>query len=131
MNVDDHLQITDLVSRYIHLVDDAAWDRLHEVFAEDGVCDFQTFGLPRLTGVDAIRDYFTTFNHPMAHHAVNTIIDFDEGGASATVRSKMLLSMHSGAMWSGEYRDRVVRTDAGWRFAERTAIRPRTLAART
>ena len=57
--------------------------------------------------------------HPLAHHATNIIVSEDPDG-TVRVLSKGLGVGPNGRVGSVVYRDVVVRTSAGWRFAART-----------
>lgn len=117
-------EVEQLVARYIHLVDDSDWESLRDVFIDDAVCDYSAFGLPVIRGLDSIIRTFSSMTHPLAHHAVNALIESGEDDSTLRVRSKLLLVMAPGKIWAGEYRDRVVHTQDGWLFAERTAVQP-------
>jgi hypothetical protein len=121
------LELQQLVARYIHIVDDSVWRSLGQVFTDDAVCDYTAFGIPLLRGLDEIVRAFSSMQHPIAHHAVNTLIEPGADASSLRLRSKMLLVMAADRLWSGEYRDLAVQTERGWRFAQRIAIRPARL----
>jgi hypothetical protein len=117
-------EVEQLVTRYIHLVDDSDWESLRDLFIDDAVCDYSAFGLPVIHGLDSIIQTFSSMTHPLSHHAVNTLIESGEDDGTLRVRSKLLLMMDAGKIWAGEYRDRVVNTPDGWLFAERIAVQP-------
>jgi hypothetical protein len=117
-------EVEQLVTRYIHLVDDSDWESLRDVFTDDAVCDYSAFGLPVIRGLDSIIRTFSSMGHPLSHHAVNMLIEPGENDSALRVRSKLLLVMGARKIWAGEYRDRVVHTPVGWLFAERTAVQP-------
>ncbi|MGH3757470.1 nuclear transport factor 2 family protein [Actinophytocola sp.] len=122
----DWIELHDLMSRYVHLVDHSAWDRLDEVFTDDAVVDYRNFApyIPRLEGLAAIQDYFGSMEQPIAHHTVNSLITAAEDRDLRRITSKIVLVMRDRQIYVGEYRDRVARTDRGWRFTERLAARP-------
>jgi hypothetical protein len=117
-------EVEQLVTRYVHLVDDSDWESLRDVFIDDAVCDYSAFGLPVIYGLDSIIQTFSSMTHPLSHHAVNTLIEPGEDDGTLRVRSKLILMMDAGKIWAGEYRDRVVHTPDGWLFAERIAVQP-------
>jgi hypothetical protein len=59
--------------------------------------------------------------HPLAHHATNVLIEADGDPCRARAVSKRLGVLKDGRVGSVTYADRVVRTPAGWRIAERVA----------
>ena len=108
------------------MVDDADWDRLSDVFSADGVFDLDAIGQGRAEGMAALRSCFARLNHPLAHHTTNvTIVPVDE--QRVRVRCRYLVVSDEGKARTGEYRDDVVRTPAGWRLERRTVVprRPR------
>ena len=58
--------------------------------------------------------------HPLAHHTTNVVVLQDDDG-TVRVLSKGIGVGEAGRVGSVTYRDVVVRTEAGWRFASRTA----------
>ena len=121
----DALDIQQLLSRYCFIVDDADWERLADIITDDVVFDFTQFGLACLNGAAAVIHQFSTMTHPIAHHAVNTLIEERHG--EFLLRSKMIIGRPGGRTWYGEYRDIVVRSSEGLRFRSRTGLRPTTV----
>ncbi len=122
----EHVALHELVSRYAFIVDDAAWDRLGEVFTEDAICDFNAVcAMPVLRGLPAITEYFAGMEHPVAHYALNIVCDAGAEVGRASLRCKQFAVLRSGKLILGEYRDQVALTPAGWRFLERRALSPR------
>ena len=115
------LAVQDLLARYGHVVDDAAWDSLGDVFSPDAVFDLQAFGRGTARGVAELRACFESLDHPDAHHTTNVVIQPD-GDNRARVRCKYLVVMRDGTTRSGEYRDDVVRGSLGWRLQRRTVV---------
>ena len=119
------LEIDQLLSNYVYIIDDAAWERLEDILTEDVIFDFTQFGLASMNGRQAVITMFQTMTHPIAHHAVNTLIRVQSD--EYHLRSKMIIAMGDGKTWYGEYRDVVVRSSTGLRFRSRTGFRPRAL----
>jgi 3-phenylpropionate/cinnamic acid dioxygenase small subunit len=119
----DLLAIHDLMARYGHVVDDADWERLSEVFSNDGVFDLEAIGRGRAQGMEELRTCFSQLDHPLAHHTTNVTIEPD-GMGRARVRCKYLVVSDDGRARTGEYHDDVVLTSVGWRL-ERRAVVPR------
>ncbi len=115
------LAIHDLLTRYGHVVDDADWERLSEVFCDDGEFDLEALGRGTARGREELRACFAQLDHPLAHHTTNVTIEAD-GERRARVRCKYLVVSDDGRVRSGEYHDDVVRTSAGWRIERRTVV---------
>jgi 3-phenylpropionate/cinnamic acid dioxygenase small subunit len=117
----DLLAIHDLLARYGHVVDDADWERLSEVFSDDGVFDLEAIGRGRAQGMEELRACFARLDHPLAHHTTNVTIEPDSP-RRARVRCKYLVVSDDGRARSGEYHDDVVLTSVGWRLERRTVV---------
>ena len=124
MDVTDLVLINQLLAHYGHLVDNAAWDRFDELFLADAELDYRGVNVPEvLHGLDAIRDFFRTANHPSAHHCTNVYVYEDDGVVRA--KSKFLApytrETHDPHRWyGGDYDDVLEHPTAGWRFRSRT-----------
>ena len=125
INPESALEIDQLLSDYVYIIDDADWARLEDILTEDVIFDFTQFGLAYMNGRQTVITKFQTMTHPIAHHAVNTLVkvQLDE----YHLRSKMIIAMGNGKTWYGEYRDIVVRSSTGLRFRSRTGVRPRAI----
>ena len=121
MDAGDILAIQDLLAHYGHVVDDADWDRLGDLFSPDGVFDLQALGLGAASGAAELRTCFEGLEHPVAHHTTNVVIQ-GTGDGRARVRCKYLVVMRDGRTRSGEYRDDLVRGADGWRLQRRTVV---------
>ena len=126
LDATDLLAIHDLLARYGHVVDDADWDRLSDVFSDEGEVDLDAIGQGRAQGIAELRSCFARLNHPLAHHTTNVTIE-PVGEHRARVRCKYLVVSDEGKARTGEYRDDIVRTPVGWRLERRTVVprRPR------
>jgi hypothetical protein len=129
MNAVERFAILDLLSCYVHIVDDAKWESLDEVFTSDARCDYSDFApwMTPLNGLEEIRERFSTMEHPIAHQTFNTLVDATTDEKSCTMRSKLLIVMANRKVYVGEYCDRAIRTDSGWKFSERIALRAAAL----
>jgi 3-phenylpropionate/cinnamic acid dioxygenase small subunit len=121
MDASDILAIHDLVARYGHVVDDADWQRLSDVFTLDGVFDLEAIGRGSAAGLQELQACFAGLDHPLAHHTTNVTIEPISGGRGR-VRCKYLVVTDDGRARSGEYHDDVVRTAEGWRIERRTVV---------
>jgi ketosteroid isomerase-like protein len=122
--LDDHLAIQRTLNTYSQSTSVANYEAAVATYAPDGVWHIPHIGL-RFEGHDALREglaqlggtmeYIVQLNSPAIIH-----IDGDAASATSTIRE-------CGKAWDkdeaneffGIYRDRLVRTADGWRFAER------------
>jgi SnoaL-like domain len=117
----DVLAIHELLGLYGHIIDAREWHRVDELFTGDCTYDMTQFGLGVVHGAQAVGALWAGPDaaHPLAHHATNIIVSGEPDG-SVRVLSKGLGVGPNGRVGSVTYRDIVVRTAAGWRFAVRT-----------
>lgn len=118
ISAEDILAIHAVLADYGHVVDDHDWDRAHEVFAEDVVFE-RGDGRPDLHG---IADIVATFKgrNMYAHVTTNTTVTEDDDG-TVRAHSKFIGFPNEGPPVTGDYRDVLVRTPAGWRLRGRHA----------
>jgi len=117
--------IRDTLARYVHLVDRGRLDEATSLFAEDAtleVGDGRT-----ATGRAAVRALFARTGErlaaggrrPFIRHHLSSITVSVEDAETATAESYFLaLGEHGPDHW-GRYRDRLVRRQGRWVFAER------------
>ncbi len=116
----DHVEIVQLLARYTHIVDAAAWDGLGEIFTEDGTMTVTGIHDTH-RGLAALRElYGVKMNHPLAHHSTSVVVEACDGD-TASVVSKWVTVRIDGQTGTGVYRDELVRTPGGWRIAARVA----------
>jgi 3-phenylpropionate/cinnamic acid dioxygenase small subunit len=124
----DKVEVRELLVRYASIVDARRFGDLDSVFERDAI-----FGIdPRVVGLHAIADHLATLLRrcgPTQHLLGNEEIAL--GGDVAEVRCQVrAIHVGTGAASQlvyemiGEYRDRAVRTDAGWRIQHRI-LQPR------
>lgn len=125
--ISDRLEIQDLFARYSFAIDDRDWDALDTVFTPDAVIDYTETGGARGTvgqikaWLPVAMERFPRFQHMVA----TTKLELD--GDTATSRTILFNPMVYRQDDGGEqvffiglwYRDRLVRTEQGWRIAER------------
>lgn len=120
-----------LITRYTHLVDFGQAPEIAELFTQDGVWRTDEFAM---NGQDEIRAGFERrqgVSRRLSRH-VCTNISVDVDGDTATGLCYLVNYRHDSASgeaehpspadvpkYVGEYRDRFVRTAAGWRFSDR------------
>ncbi|MCY1672620.1 nuclear transport factor 2 family protein [Novosphingobium sp. SL115] len=108
-----------LIALYANLNDDARWDEVVALYAEDGVMFRPTAPDAGIEGRAAILAAFKARPARTTRHVCsNVVIDVDSEN-SARGTSAMLLFTGEGAPLVGSFHDRFVRTAEGWRFAER------------
>ena len=119
-----------LVTTYCHVIDHGEAERVADLFTEDGVW---ASAQATMDGQDQVRAGFARRQADAgrrSRHVCNNlrVEVIDENHAEGVVY--LILYRHdgepdrkisplAGPEMVGEYRDRFVRTDAGWRFAER------------
>lgn len=126
--ISDRLEIQDLLTAYSHAVDLRQWDDLDDLFADDAVLDYTATGSIR-GSLAELKTYLADIMPMMIsyQHLVGTTklsIDGDQASGRTICFNPMVID--GGAergprvffcgIW---YRDRFVRTPAGWRIAER------------
>jgi SnoaL-like domain len=118
----DILAIHQLLALYGHIIDEREWQRVEELFTATSVYDMSDFGLGVMHGAAAIRALWGRPDalHPLAHHATDIVVSEDADG-TVRVLSRGLGVGPNGRVGSVVYRDVVVRTSEGWRFASRQA----------
>lgn len=120
MEPSDYVEIAQLLARYCHIVDGAAWDRLGEIFTDDGSMTVTAIH-PTHQGLEALRElYGVKMRHPLAHHSTSVVV-LECDGATARAVSKWITVRSGGQAGTGVYEDDLVRTADGWRIARRVA----------
>ena len=119
LTVEDRLDIDQTITRYAHILNNTDFDALDLVFTHDAVLSTAGVTEPR-RGIAEIREALSA--HPIADHmTTNVCIDVADNGVR--VWSMFLVVTDEGRAINGDYLDVVVRTEAGWRVAERTVVR--------
>ena len=127
LEISDRLEIYDLLARYSCAVDSRDWNALDELFADGAVVDYTEMGGPR-GDLATIKEFLGTAFATVAssQHLVGSVriaVDGDTASVRSICHNPMVLDTGGGSrltffcgLW---YRDRLVRTATGWRFAER------------
>lgn len=123
----DRLEIQDLFARYSFAIDERDWDALDRVFTPDARIDYSETGgasgsfAQIKAWLPLALDRFAMFQHMVATTRLD--IDGDEARSRTILFNPMVHRDATGhdqtffiGLW---YRDRLVRTDQGWRIAER------------
>ncbi|HMT45354.1 MAG TPA: nuclear transport factor 2 family protein [Chakrabartia sp.] len=125
--ISDRLEIQDLFARYCFAIDERDWDALDSVFTPDARIDYTETGGAK-GGLAEIKAWlpvalerFPAFQHMVA--TTKLTLDGDRATSRTILFNPMVAEQHDGSrqtffigLW---YRDRLVRTIAGWRIAER------------
>ena len=109
-----------LINLYANLNDEARWEEAVALYAEDGLMTRPTAPDAPIVGREALLAAFRARPPRTSQHVVGNIVVEVESEQAASAKSVILLfTSKDGAPLIGIYRDRFVRTDEGWRFAER------------
>jgi ketosteroid isomerase-like protein len=121
MDAADQLAIRRLADLYGYLVDNRAFSRIGEVFTDDVVYEVSDFGDGVRRGIPEVVAGWRTARHPLAHHAVNVLIDEQPDGTAAVITLALGVG-EKGRVGSVTHDDTAVRTPAGWRLSHRRAV---------
>ena len=125
---DDIGDIGEVLVRYASGIDRRDWPLFRSCFTDDCRADYGEIGTWH--GAEAITTWMDQVHAPFGHtlHRITNLDvrpasdgDADRAQARSYVDVMLVLPDESGAIrGAGFYDDVVVRTDAGWRIAERT-----------
>jgi hypothetical protein len=122
LTADDRLAIAHTLSLNGHLADSGDLDRFAEIFTADVVYELGAAGVGTAEGLEAVRGAAQGMAQagagPLAHHVSNIVITGEADGV-ATVESKILLLMRTGALESAVQHDTLRREDGTWRISHR------------
>ena len=128
--ISDRIEIQDLLARYTHAIDQRDWDALDRVFTPDAYIDYSAMG-GAAGGLMEIKEFlagampmFEIFQHLVG----SSVVDLDGDTATARTICHNPMVLRGGddphllvcGLW---YRDKLVRTPAGWRISERVEER--------
>lgn len=128
--ISDRIEIQDLLARYTQAIDQRDWDALDRVFTPDAYIDYSAMG-GESGGVSEIKDFLARVM-PMfestQHLLGSSVVDIDGDTANARTICHNPMVLRGGddphllvcGLW---YRDKLVRTPAGWRISERVEER--------
>lgn len=111
-----------LINRYANRNDAADWVAVAELYAVDGRMARPTAPDQWIVGRDAILEAFLARPPRATRHICANIEVEVIGPEAARGESAMLLFTGEGPPKVGSFHDRFVRTQDGWRFAERRGI---------
>ena len=108
-----------LIALYANLNDEARWDEVAALYAEDGVMFRPTAPDAPVAGREAILAAFKSRPPRTTRHVCSNVVVDVESETTARGTSAMLLFTGEGAPLVGSFHDRFVLTGDVWRFAER------------
>ncbi|MGD9798143.1 MAG: nuclear transport factor 2 family protein [Acidimicrobiia bacterium] len=120
MDVADRLALHELVALYGDTIDNRDFAALDRVFVRDVVVTNPAMPGRDVVGLAKLTTFMERARHPLTHLVTNVRVDEEDDGP--VVHSRVLLLRDDGTAQAGEYHDRVVRTDDGWRVRHRTYI---------
>ena len=129
LTADDRLDLLHLQYFYGHVLDAFLWNRLDEIFADDGVFDPSDVGLPIMRGLDEIREKLIPLeegpsrDHVHNHIGTNPTIIAEMPDGTVQMRCKYIASGAGDYISFGEYFDECVKTERGWRIKHRKTRR--------
>ena len=122
---EDRIELHELVARYGNVVDDCDLDALGTVYTDDAELVLVTASgrAVRKHGLGEIGEFLAASNSNNAHILTNITTAVEDAGADEQVVLRYRMGAPKGAdLFSIDYRDVVVRTDAGWRIAHHTIL---------
>jgi len=125
LSADDRIELHELVARYGSVVDDCDLDALGTVYTDDAELVLVTASgrEVRKHGLGEIGEFLAASNSNNAHILTNITTAVEDAGADEQVVLRYRMGAPKGAdLFSIDYRDVVVRTDAGWRIAHHTIL---------
>lgn len=123
----DRLDIEDLLTRYCAAIDAKDFDLLDEVFTADATIDYTRSGGIR-DAYPAVKSWLATVLAPfrVVQHLITNVrveIDGDRARSVCYFFNPMGLPQQDDGVRTffcgGIYRDRLIRTERGWRITER------------
>ncbi|GHC95165.1 nuclear transport factor 2 family protein [Novosphingobium pokkalii] len=108
-----------LIALYANLNDEARWDEAAALYAPDGLMTRPTAPDAPIVGREAILAAFKARPPRTTRHVCSNVVIEVESAREARGTSAMLLFTGAPAPLVGSFHDRFVRTEEGWRFAER------------
>jgi len=120
LSADDRIELHELVARYGNVVDDCDLDELGTVYTEDARFTLVTASGREVhkRGLAEIGEFLAASNSTNAHILTNITTAVE--GADSILRYRMSPPRGADGLFSIDYRDVVMRTDAGWRIADHT-----------
>lgn len=123
----DRIEIQDLLTRYTRAIDTRDFDRLDDVFTPDATIDYTAVGGTRGAFPEVKAWLRTALGHySVSQHMISNftiVVEGDTAQSRVYVFNPMGRTRPDGQLelffMGGYYVDRLIRTAAGWRIAER------------
>ena len=126
LTVEDKLEIQELVARFAHCSDYGDWAGMEALYTPDIVTEMEGISM-RYEGVAAQIEHAKASDQQAAgknrHYHFNLVIDENAEGVFANY---FIVNVNAGSVpmgativVTGRHRDRVVKTQSGWKFAHR------------
>jgi hypothetical protein len=115
LDAETRWQVSEVLARYGHIVDNQEWDYLPLVFTPDATLDVQ---YTTVGGLPAIKDFLTPGDRWQSHHTLNTTTKY-LGQGEVSAWSRFLIVEAAGTTISGDYVDVLIPTADGWRVRSR------------
>jgi hypothetical protein len=109
-------QVSEVLARYGHVVDNEEWKYLPLVFTDDAVLDAQYL---TASGLAEIQRHLEASGPWRSHHTINTATKYFGDAGEITAWSRYLVVHADGLSVPGDYVDILVPTPAGWRIRHR------------
>jgi len=126
-DLQDRRDIGEVLVRYCVLLDAMRLDELAALFTNDCKVAYGEDELLQSDGASALADSLQRMWRwaRTSHHLSNVLIEFDAPGLASAI--SYVMAWHerpdgTTATVYGQYRDHLVRTDGGWRIAERRML---------
>ncbi len=109
-----------LINLYARLNDDARWEDVAALYADDGLMTRPTAPDSPIIGREAILASFRARPARKTQHiCANIVVDVENESAASAHSVILLFTAKDAPPLIGSYRDRFTLTPGGWRFAER------------
>lgn len=111
---------TRLINLYVNLNDQARWEEVAALYAEDGLMTRPTAPDAPIVGREALLASFLARPARISQHVcANIVIEVESATAASGYSVILLFTSKEGPPLIGYYRDRFALTAEGWRFSER------------
>ena len=123
----DRLEIEGVLTRYAWAIDSGSFDGLDDVFTPDALVDYTSAGgikgaYPEVKAwLASVLPHFPAYQHFVTNKDI--VVDGDRATSRSAFYNPMGQAAKDGGVSlffvGGEYHDKLVRTDDGWRITER------------
>jgi ketosteroid isomerase-like protein len=112
------VDIQELAAKYAYYCDQPGWDRVVDLYAEDGVFDASTVYGQVYSGTAQLRGFYENAPTAVAHHPTSQFTDVREDGTATSIM-KMIVLFHRQA-FSIDYQWELAVADGCWRITHQT-----------